>query len=93
MAFHPLRFISRPCLLQVYDVIIDKLPVCTCPDASKGNHCKHLVRLGDNSKTFSALLLTLILLQLFVFLKGEWREFLAQCLVLTSLSNQFSMSP
>ncbi|KAF9519645.1 hypothetical protein BS47DRAFT_1312253 [Hydnum rufescens UP504] len=28
---------------NVYDVVIDKLPVCTCPDASKGNHCKHLL--------------------------------------------------
>jgi len=24
-------------------VVIDKLPSCDCPDASKGNHCKHIM--------------------------------------------------
>lgn len=28
---------------NVYTVTIDKLPGCNCPDASKGNHCKHLI--------------------------------------------------
>ncbi|KAF8498353.1 hypothetical protein JB92DRAFT_2795532 [Gautieria morchelliformis] len=28
---------------NVYTVIIDKLPSCNCPDASKGNHCKHIL--------------------------------------------------
>ena len=30
----------------MYEVIIDKIPSCTCPDAGKGNHCKHIVRWG-----------------------------------------------
>jgi len=28
---------------NVYTVIIDKLPSCDCPDAKKGNHCKHIL--------------------------------------------------
>ncbi|KAL4068101.1 hypothetical protein J3A83DRAFT_4359910 [Scleroderma citrinum] len=28
---------------NVYTVMIDKIPSCNCPDASKGNHCKHIV--------------------------------------------------
>ncbi|KAG8925951.1 hypothetical protein FRC01_009509 [Tulasnella sp. 417] len=28
---------------NVYTVTIDKLPSCDCPDASKGNHCKHIL--------------------------------------------------
>ncbi|OJT07851.1 Mitogen-activated protein kinase kinase kinase 1 [Trametes pubescens] len=28
---------------NVYTVVIDKKPSCTCPDASKGNHCKHIL--------------------------------------------------
>ncbi|KAF8577250.1 hypothetical protein K439DRAFT_1664311 [Ramaria rubella] len=28
---------------NVYTVIIDKLPSCDCPDATKGNHCKHIL--------------------------------------------------
>lgn len=27
----------------MYTVIIDKTPSCNCPDASKGNHCKHIL--------------------------------------------------
>ncbi|THH05732.1 hypothetical protein EW145_g4583 [Phellinidium pouzarii] len=28
---------------NVYTVTIDKRPSCTCPDATKGNHCKHIL--------------------------------------------------
>ncbi|KAL4076942.1 hypothetical protein V8B97DRAFT_1355794 [Scleroderma yunnanense] len=28
---------------NVYTVMIDKIPSCNCPDASKGNHCKHIL--------------------------------------------------
>ncbi|EJD41248.1 hypothetical protein AURDEDRAFT_106240 [Auricularia subglabra TFB-10046 SS5] len=28
---------------NVYTVVIDKLPSCDCPDACKGNHCKHIL--------------------------------------------------
>ena len=28
---------------NVYTVTIDKFPSCNCPDASKGNHCKHIL--------------------------------------------------
>ncbi|KAL1944646.1 hypothetical protein VTO73DRAFT_3076 [Trametes versicolor] len=28
---------------NVYTVVIDKKPSCTCPDAMKGNHCKHIL--------------------------------------------------
>ncbi|TBU65607.1 hypothetical protein BD310DRAFT_943167 [Dichomitus squalens] len=28
---------------NVYNVVIDKKPSCTCPDALKGNHCKHIL--------------------------------------------------
>ncbi|GJE85079.1 hypothetical protein PsYK624_011560 [Phanerochaete sordida] len=28
---------------NVYTVAIDKLPSCNCPDALKGNHCKHIL--------------------------------------------------
>ncbi|KAL0951161.1 hypothetical protein HGRIS_007893 [Hohenbuehelia grisea] len=28
---------------NVYTVIIDKKPSCNCPDATKGNHCKHIL--------------------------------------------------
>ncbi|KZP29081.1 hypothetical protein FIBSPDRAFT_851927 [Athelia psychrophila] len=28
---------------NVYNVVIDKTPSCTCPDATKGNHCKHII--------------------------------------------------
>ncbi|KAF8340340.1 uncharacterized protein EI90DRAFT_3279067 [Cantharellus anzutake] len=28
---------------NVYEVTIDKVPACTCPDANKGNHCKHIL--------------------------------------------------
>ncbi|PPQ68076.1 hypothetical protein CVT24_002940 [Panaeolus cyanescens] len=28
---------------NVYTVTIDKLPRCNCPDAAKGNHCKHIL--------------------------------------------------
>lgn len=28
---------------NVYTVIIDKTPTCNCPDATKGNHCKHIL--------------------------------------------------
>ncbi|KAL5490068.1 hypothetical protein ACEPAI_4901 [Sanghuangporus weigelae] len=28
---------------NVYVVTIDRLPSCTCPDAMKGNHCKHIL--------------------------------------------------
>jgi len=28
---------------NVYTIIIDKIPSCNCPDASKGNHCKHIL--------------------------------------------------
>ncbi|CAL1705675.1 unnamed protein product [Somion occarium] len=28
---------------NVYTVVIDKLPSCNCPDALKGNHCKHIL--------------------------------------------------
>ncbi|KAF9218206.1 hypothetical protein BS17DRAFT_762669 [Gyrodon lividus] len=28
---------------NVYTVTIDKTPSCTCPDATKGNHCKHIL--------------------------------------------------
>ncbi|KAI0362357.1 hypothetical protein OH77DRAFT_1515614 [Trametes cingulata] len=28
---------------NVYTVTIDKKPSCTCPDAMKGNHCKHIL--------------------------------------------------
>ncbi|KAI0771350.1 hypothetical protein BC629DRAFT_1640993 [Irpex lacteus] len=32
---------------NVYTVTIQKVPSCNCPDALKGNHCKHIV--NDNS--------------------------------------------
>ncbi|CDO72916.1 hypothetical protein BN946_scf185002.g101 [Trametes cinnabarina] len=28
---------------NVYTVVIDKKPSCNCPDAMKGNHCKHIL--------------------------------------------------
>lgn len=28
---------------NVYDVVVDRSPRCSCPDAAKGNVCKHLV--------------------------------------------------
>ncbi|KAI0074204.1 hypothetical protein K474DRAFT_1601907 [Panus rudis PR-1116 ss-1] len=28
---------------NVYTVVIDKFPSCTCPDAMRGNHCKHIL--------------------------------------------------
>lgn len=28
---------------NVYTVVIDKIPQCNCPDALKGNHCKHIL--------------------------------------------------
>ncbi|KAH7930785.1 hypothetical protein BV22DRAFT_999663 [Leucogyrophana mollusca] len=28
---------------NVYTVIINKTPSCNCPDATKGNHCKHIL--------------------------------------------------
>jgi hypothetical protein len=28
---------------NVYSVTVSKLPNCTCPDASKGNQCKHII--------------------------------------------------
>ncbi|KAK0213389.1 hypothetical protein DFS33DRAFT_121896 [Desarmillaria ectypa] len=28
---------------NVYTVVIDHTPRCNCPDASKGNHCKHII--------------------------------------------------
>ncbi|KAI0636763.1 hypothetical protein C8Q77DRAFT_1094450 [Trametes polyzona] len=28
---------------NVYTVVIDKKPSCDCPDASRGNHCKHIL--------------------------------------------------
>ncbi|KAI0053364.1 hypothetical protein FA95DRAFT_1579484 [Auriscalpium vulgare] len=28
---------------NVYTVVIDKKPSCSCPDATKGNHCKHIL--------------------------------------------------
>jgi len=28
---------------NVYTVVIDKKPTCSCPDAMKGNHCKHIL--------------------------------------------------
>lgn len=28
---------------NIYTVVIDKLPSCDCPDAGKGNHCKHIL--------------------------------------------------
>ncbi|PPQ91350.1 hypothetical protein CVT25_004117 [Psilocybe cyanescens] len=28
---------------NVYTVTIDHIPICDCPDASKGNHCKHIL--------------------------------------------------
>lgn len=30
-------------IFKVYEVVIDKVPGCSCPDALKGNHCKHLL--------------------------------------------------
>lgn len=29
---------------NVYNVVVDHKPRCDCPDAMKGNHCKHIVR-------------------------------------------------
>ncbi|KAJ3548010.1 hypothetical protein NMY22_g1441 [Coprinellus aureogranulatus] len=28
---------------NIYTVMVDKLPKCDCPDARKGNHCKHIL--------------------------------------------------
>ncbi|KAF8177222.1 hypothetical protein BJ912DRAFT_1024225 [Pholiota molesta] len=28
---------------NVYNVVVDHKPRCNCPDAAKGNHCKHIV--------------------------------------------------
>ena len=37
-------FISRHLTsTQVYTVTIDRTPRCNCPDALKGNHCKHIL--------------------------------------------------
>ncbi|GBF61432.1 hypothetical protein TMEN_3921 [Trichophyton mentagrophytes] len=31
---------------NIYQVVIGKEPSCTCPDAKKGNQCKHVVYVG-----------------------------------------------
>lgn len=28
---------------NIYTIVIKHLPTCDCPDALKGNHCKHLL--------------------------------------------------
>ncbi len=28
---------------NIYKVVVSKVPTCTCPDASKGNQCKHII--------------------------------------------------
>ncbi|EFE31534.1 RING finger domain protein (Znf1), putative [Trichophyton benhamiae CBS 112371] len=32
---------------NIYQVVIGKEPSCTCPDAKKGNQCKHVVYVGS----------------------------------------------
>ncbi|KAF8236732.1 hypothetical protein L208DRAFT_1390229 [Tricholoma matsutake] len=49
---------------NVYTVIIDRRPSCNCPDATKGNHCKHIVRTLDHYVYVAT-----IDMQLFIFLK------------------------
>jgi hypothetical protein len=39
---------------NIYQVKIAKVPSCTCPDASKGNQCKHIIYVSSRS-SFSAL--------------------------------------
>jgi len=31
---------------QIYQVTVNNVPTCTCPDAKKGNQCKHIVYVG-----------------------------------------------
>lgn len=33
---------------NIYQVTISKVPSCTCPDAKKGNQCKHIVYVCGN---------------------------------------------
>jgi uncharacterized Zn finger protein len=28
---------------NIYQVTVSKVPKCTCPDAGKGNQCKHII--------------------------------------------------
>ena len=47
---------------NIYTVIIGKEPSCTCPDARKGNQCKHIVYVRDifdsipNPKSFAVVI-------------------------------------
>jgi hypothetical protein len=34
---------------NVYQVTISKVPSCSCPDAAKGNQCKHIVYVSPPS--------------------------------------------
>ncbi|THH27914.1 hypothetical protein EUX98_g6263 [Antrodiella citrinella] len=37
------EFVVQGSTGNVYTVVIDKKPSCDCPDALKGNHCKHIL--------------------------------------------------
>lgn len=39
---------------NVYTVIIGKQPVCNCPDAYKGNQCKHVIYVSHLSICLTA---------------------------------------
>jgi len=46
---------------NIYSITIGKLPGCTCPDAQKGNQCKHIVYVSSQVTTikqFNGLILT-----------------------------------
>ena len=43
---------------NIYQVTINKNPDCTCPDASKGNQCKHIIYVSNHCSLSSNCLLT-----------------------------------
>lgn len=40
---------------NIYQVTISKVPSCTCPDAKKGNQCKHIVYVGTTITAMACL--------------------------------------
>jgi SWIM zinc finger len=43
---------------NVYNVKVNNEPSCSCPDAAKGNQCKHIIYVGDFRFLFLFLHLT-----------------------------------
>jgi hypothetical protein len=37
---------------NIYKVKIDRMPSCTCPDAKKGNQCKHIVYVSNITRAY-----------------------------------------